>query len=178
MSHIHNQPGQHDLTASAFIFKTDGSTPKLLLHRHKLIKKYLQFGGHVELDETPWQAIVREILEETGYDISQLKLLQPEHRIKHLSDTVLHPYPICVNTHKFTDQHSHTDISFAFLTEQQPKHLVGADESKETRLFSKAELEKLNLSNSFLNIKEIGIFCFDYVLKNWQIVDPLDFKLK
>ncbi len=53
MAHIHTQPGQHDHTASAYIFRVDFDEPKLVLHLHRKINKYLQFGGHIELHETP-----------------------------------------------------------------------------------------------------------------------------
>lgn len=35
MAHIHTKPGQHDLTASAYIIRDDGNEPVVLLHRHK-----------------------------------------------------------------------------------------------------------------------------------------------
>lgn len=35
MSHIHTNPGEHDLAASAFIIRTDAPEPQLLLHVHK-----------------------------------------------------------------------------------------------------------------------------------------------
>ena len=73
MSHIHNDPGHHDLTVSAFIILLDKTTPKLLLHRHRILKKWLQFGGHVELNENPWTAIIRKMSEESGYGIEQLQ---------------------------------------------------------------------------------------------------------
>jgi len=63
MAHIHTQPGQHDHTASAYIVRTDFDEPKIMLHLHRKIGKYLQFGGHVELHETPWQAVVHELRE-------------------------------------------------------------------------------------------------------------------
>lgn len=56
---------------------TEGDEPRIILHKHRKLKMLLQFGGHVELDETPWQAVLREIAEESGYDKNQLKLLQP-----------------------------------------------------------------------------------------------------
>ena len=60
MAHIHNEPGQHDLTVSAFIINvSDKENPKILLCRHKKLGKLLQPGGHVELDENPWQAVLR-----------------------------------------------------------------------------------------------------------------------
>lgn len=53
MPHIHTEPGQHDHTASAYIVRLDEAEPALILHRHKILGQYLQFGGHVELDENP-----------------------------------------------------------------------------------------------------------------------------
>jgi len=47
---------------------TEGAEPRIILHKHRKLNKLLQFGGHVELDETPWQAVLREIAEESGYD--------------------------------------------------------------------------------------------------------------
>lgn len=91
MPHIHTQPGQHDHTASAFIIRTDGTEPRILFHMHKKIKKLMQPGGHVELHETPWQAVVHEIEEEAGYEISQLKILQPKNYLQKPADATLNP---------------------------------------------------------------------------------------
>ena len=72
MPHIHNKPGQHDICVSGYIVKiTEGDEPRIILHKHRKLKMLLQFGGHVELDETPWQAVLREIAEESGYDKNQ-----------------------------------------------------------------------------------------------------------
>lgn len=81
MAHIHTEPGQHDHTASGFIVRTDTPEPTLILHRHKKTGKYMQFGGHIELDETPWQAVRHELMEESGYDLSDLQILQPMQRL-------------------------------------------------------------------------------------------------
>src|SRR5437879_1527745 len=102
MPHIHTKPGQHDHTASAYIVRIDGKEPKILLHKHKKSGKYQQFGGHIELDETPWQAVLHEIKEESGYDAKQLMLLQPKERLKSLGDADQHPVPVCHNTHTFS----------------------------------------------------------------------------
>jgi 8-oxo-dGTP diphosphatase len=66
MAHIHTKPGQHDFTASAFIIRIDTPKPKVLLHMHKKLGVLLQPGGHIELNENPWQAVHHEIEEETG----------------------------------------------------------------------------------------------------------------
>ena len=76
MAHIHTEPGQHDHTVSVYLVLLDGKTPEILLHLHKKYRRLMQFGGHVELNEDPWQAIIHELEEETRYVISELKILQ------------------------------------------------------------------------------------------------------
>ena len=45
---------------------------QVLLHLHKKINQYLPPGGHVEANETPVDAVLREIKEETGLDVDLL----------------------------------------------------------------------------------------------------------
>ena len=68
MPHIHTAPNQHDMTVSAYIILRDGEDLKCLVHLHKKVGKLMQIGGHIELDETPWQSVVHELFEESGYD--------------------------------------------------------------------------------------------------------------
>jgi 8-oxo-dGTP diphosphatase len=171
MGHIHTESGHHDHTVSAFIVRIDGDEPKILLHIHKILKKYLQFGGHIELDENPWQAVEHEILEESGYKMGQLKLLQPKSRITSMPDTAtLHPYPVYHLTHGgFDIDHNHTDVGYVFTTEEDPKHGIGENESEDIKAFSRTEIEKMD-DEIVSNVKEICLFIFDEVLKNWQTV--------
>ncbi len=53
-----------DLVVSAYIFNQD----KVLLIHHKKLNLWLPVGGHIDKDETPDEAIIREIKEETGLD--------------------------------------------------------------------------------------------------------------
>ncbi|MCH8814935.1 MAG: NUDIX domain-containing protein [Chloroflexi bacterium] len=50
------------LTATAFVVK-DGRT---LLHWHKRLQQWMPPGGHMEANEDPVQAALREVREETG----------------------------------------------------------------------------------------------------------------
>ena len=49
-------------TATGFV--VDGS--RTLLHWHKRLQQWMPPGGHIEPDEDPVQAVLREIEEETG----------------------------------------------------------------------------------------------------------------
>jgi 8-oxo-dGTP diphosphatase len=177
MAHIHTQPGQHDHTASAYIIRTDLNAPKIMLHLHKKIGKYLQFGGHVELHETPWQAVTHELREESGYDIDQLRILQPANRVKSLSDAVLHPQPASHSTHPFGGgtNHFHTDIGYAIVANQPPRHKPDDGESTTIKLLTREELAAMPESDLPDNVKQIGLFIFDYCLANWETVPATEF---
>jgi ADP-ribose pyrophosphatase YjhB (NUDIX family) len=53
-------------TVSVFIIHKD----KVLLHLHKKAKKVLPLGGHIEINELPEEACIREAWEESGLEIS------------------------------------------------------------------------------------------------------------
>lgn len=173
MPHIHTEPGQHDHTVSAFIIRADTAEPKLLLHRHKKLGVLLQPGGHVELDETPWQAVRHEVAEETGYEFAQLKVLQPMVRIKSLASAALHPVPVVLNTHNFDPdgEHKHTDIAFAFMAQSGPVGAPAQGESADISWLSLEELRGLPETQIYENVRQIGEFVLTDVLELWVPVD-------
>ena len=65
MAHIHEKI---DFTVAIFVVH-DG---KVLLIHHRMLDKWLPLGGHIELDEDPEQATLREAKEESGLDVELL----------------------------------------------------------------------------------------------------------
>jgi 8-oxo-dGTP pyrophosphatase MutT (NUDIX family) len=65
MPHIHEKI---DFTVAIFVVH-DG---KVLLIHHRKLDKWLPLGGHIELDEDPEQAALREAKEESGLDVELL----------------------------------------------------------------------------------------------------------
>jgi len=65
MPHIHEKI---DFTVAVFVVH-DG---KVLLIHHRQLDKWLPLGGHIELDEDPEQAALREAKEESGLDVELL----------------------------------------------------------------------------------------------------------
>ena len=90
------------VTASAVVL--DVRSGAILLHLHRRLGRWLQPGGHIEPDERPEDAALRETLEETGVAVRH-----PEDgpRILHLDD---HPGP---------DGHLHLDLRYLLLADRE-----------------------------------------------------------
>lgn len=147
-----------------------------MLHIHKKLKKWLQFGGHVELHETPWQAISHEIQEESGYQLSQLKLLQPKQRIRHTPDASMHPIPFYDQTHGFpgdpaAPDHHHTDRGYVFYTDQEPAGAIDDGESTTIKLFSLTDIQALPDDAIFSDFRPICEYILRLNLDDWALED-------
>ena len=53
------------LSATAYIYNKG----KILFHMHKKYKSWFPVGGHAQENEFPHEAVIREVKEETGFDI-------------------------------------------------------------------------------------------------------------
>lgn len=65
MAHLHEKI---DFTVAIFVV----AAGKVLLIHHRKLDKWLPLGGHIELDEDPEQAALREAKEESGLDVELL----------------------------------------------------------------------------------------------------------
>lgn len=178
MPHIHDQPGQYDHTITAYIVRTDGDEPRVLLHMHRKLHKLLPVGGHIEIDETPWQAAAHEIAEESGYDLDQLTVLQPRERIRELQGVLLHPQPIVANTHNITGEHAHSDAGYALVAQSEPNGQPDEGESADIRWLTRAELHDLTSDEIWYNTIQTCEFIFDIALPNWEQVPASEFTLQ
>lgn len=144
MPHIHTNPGERDMTVSAYIVRLEaGAEPRCLVHMHRKIGKLLQVGGHIDLDQTPWQAVAAELGEEAGYELSQVDVLQPTaERIADDMGHVVHPVPFTLNTHNVGNDHHHSDICYGFVTTEEPARSVADGESDDLRWHTLAELKE------------------------------------
>lgn len=99
-SRAHFVPGH--FTASCYIVDAEG---RLLLHHHKRLDRWLQMGGHVEGDESPDLAALREGREESG-------LRDLVHLTDGIFDLDIHPIPAA----KGEPDHAHFDIRYLAFT--------------------------------------------------------------
>lgn len=135
MPHIHEKI---DFCAEVFIVFED----KVLLRKHDKYKIWLSVGGHIELDEDPNQAAVREVKEEVGLDI---ELFVPSH----LEDFVgtdsgdLIP-PFFLNRHKISETHEHIALIYVASTKSDKLELCEVEKSAGCKWFTRAELDDVS----------------------------------
>ena len=141
MPHIHTEPGQHDMTVSAYIVRQREDGKWLcLVHMHRKIDVLMQVGGHIELNQTPWQAMASELRDESGYDLTELSILQWSSPPP-ISQKIIHPQPLLTNTHRAGEDHYHSDTCYGFIANTEPQHSMADGESDDLRWLSLKELQ-------------------------------------
>jgi 8-oxo-dGTP pyrophosphatase MutT (NUDIX family) len=111
----HFVPGH--FTASCYIVDAEG---RLLLHHHKRLDRWLQMGGHVEADEPPDLAALREGREESGLpDLVQMT--------DGIFDLDIHPIP----AGKGEPDHAHFDIRYLMRTASPEAAVADREESND-----------------------------------------------
>ncbi len=142
MPHIHTNPNQHDMTVSAWIIRRVNDEWLCMVHFHKKIEKYMQIGGHIELDETPWQSVAHEIIEESGYNLIQLNIAQHSLAQPDASLYIIHPSPFTMNTHNVDDGHYHSDLCYGFIADSLPLNKPSNGESSVVRWMNLEDMKK------------------------------------
>ena len=131
MAHIHEQI---DFTVAIFVVH-DG---KVLLIHHRKLDKWLPLGGHVELDEDPEQAALRETKEESGLDVELLGERPPTTE----PGTRALIAPRFLDIHRISDTHEH--IGMIYLARVKGGDLIlAAAEHHDIRWVAEAELDSL-----------------------------------
>lgn len=138
MPHLHEKI---DFTASAYVVYKN----TVLLRKHDKFKVWLDVGGHIELDEDPNQAVIREVKEEVGLDVtlvgSTRTFADAKGEIELIPPRFLNRHPAGVN-------HEHIDlVYFATSTTDKIIPAEGHEKSSDIKWFTKEELldEKLEI---------------------------------
>jgi 8-oxo-dGTP pyrophosphatase MutT (NUDIX family) len=151
MSHIHEKI---DITVDVLVVFQN----RVLLRRHDKYDKWLPVGGHIELDEDPNQAAVREVKEEVGLDIV---LHNANHDFKYQTARYqeLIP-PKFLNRHRINQTHEHVDMIY-FAAAKSDKIIESQNEkSKGLKWFTREELVEAEYG-----VDEVMIFYAQEALK-------------
>ena len=112
-----------------------------VLHFHKSLKMWLPPGGHIDRDELPGHAALREVREETGLTV---ELVHPPTRIASENAVEL-PRPRYLLLENINAFHQHIDFIYfarAFSNELAPNE----GESNAIRWFSEEDLDDPGLT--------------------------------
>jgi len=99
-------------------------------------------------------------------------------------NAILHPLPFYVNTHEASTPeldgaiHCHTDTTYIFLTQQEPRHALGEDESQDLRWLSEDEIETMDDDKISSSVKDAAPIAFHLIenTTDWCLVKPSFFK--
>jgi 8-oxo-dGTP pyrophosphatase MutT (NUDIX family) len=101
MAHIHEKI---DFTVAIFVVQHG----KVLLILHRKLGKWLPLGGHVELDEDPEAAALREAREESGLEVELLGERPPTTE----PGTRALIAPRFLDIHRITETHEHIGLIY------------------------------------------------------------------
>ena len=102
MSHIHEKI---DFTVEVFVVYKN----KVLLRLHDKYKIWLSVGGHIELDEDPNQAALREVKEEVGLDVKLIGNFKPKIIREKYKELIP---PKFINIHQVNPTHQHVTLTY------------------------------------------------------------------
>lgn len=131
MAHIHEKI---DFTASVCIVYQD----KVLFQKHKKLGIWLVPGGHIELDEDPNEAVIREAKEETGLDIELVGEGRAYDTPYRSRDLVM---PRFLNRHFFDTDGKHEHIDLRFFARAHTDAVQPGDGEGEVRWMTKEDLD-------------------------------------
>ncbi len=118
-------------TGSALVVSADGS--QALLHHHRKLDRWLQFGGHCDGEENVLAVARREALEESGIDGLVVASARP-------FDLDIHEIP----AHGNEPGHFHYDVRYVLIAPETATVQTSA-ESKELRWFTYSHLQDWDL---------------------------------
>jgi len=101
MPHIHDKI---DFTVAIFVVHEG----RVLVIHHRKLDRWLPLGGHIELDEDPEQAALRETLEESGLDVELLGERPPTTG----PGTRALIGPRYLDIHRISDTHEHIGMIY------------------------------------------------------------------
>ncbi len=131
MAHLHEKI---DWTVDVFIVQGDA----VLLRKHDKYKRWLVPGGHIELDEEPTQAALREVREEVGMEVKLVGEIPPIGEEGEYEELLA---PRFMNIHGVNENHKHISLVY-FATAEDRETKQGEEEvSDELKWFTREELD-------------------------------------
>lgn len=100
-------------------------------------------GGHIELDEDPIQAVLREAKEESGLDVELVGKAPVSLQTKFGARELM--VPRFLNRHFFDEAHTHEHIDMVYFARARTDAAVAEEGGGEVRWFTKEDLMDASL---------------------------------
>ena len=136
MPHIHEKI---DFTVAIFVVR-DGEV--LLIH-HRKLDKWLPLGGHIELDEDPEAAALREAREESGLEVELIGERPPTTEPG--SRALIAPR--FLDIHRINETHEHIGMIY-WARPKNGSLALSAEEHQDIRWCKREQLDELQPSIS------------------------------
>lgn len=132
----------------------NGNNKTVLFVHHKKLNKWLFVGEHIEENEDPETAVLREVKEETNLDIQLLGERYPRE------DDFIRPFTLQRNIVK--NEHIHIDLFYVALVKNLYDIKINNNELLNYKWFTRAEILNNNI-DTFSEKKKMALEALDYV---------------
>lgn len=132
MPHIHDKI---DFTVAIFVVHAG----RILLIHHRKLDKWLPLGGHIELDEDPETAALREAREECGFEVELVGERPPTTE----PGTRALIAPRFLDIHRISDTHEHIGMIYWARPKDSAQAQCATEEHHEIRWCSSEDLDQL-----------------------------------
>ncbi|MCL5102149.1 MAG: NUDIX domain-containing protein [Candidatus Marsarchaeota archaeon] len=130
---------------------------KMLMLKHKKIGAWLPPGGHVEENEFPYEAAVRETKEETGLDVELIGNDEIAYNDEG-AHTLIKPFTIVYENVPYKTQPMHIHFDMVYIARVKSGEVNANNESDGIGWFGKDEIEKME---TLPNVREIALAALD-----------------
>ena len=132
-----------DFTATTFVVRGDHT----LLLWHKKIQAWLPPGGHIDVDELPEEAALREVREETGLSV---ELMGTAGKLGSV-DVLMRPE--CILLEDIAEGHQHIDLIYFATADDGDKESIDLREATGSRWCSWEDLGAAEIAE---DIRHLG----------------------
>jgi ADP-ribose pyrophosphatase YjhB (NUDIX family) len=139
-----------DFTATTFVVQDD----RTLLLFHRKIQAWFPPGGHIHEDELPCDAALREVEEESGFQVQLL------HAPCTMGEVTVLSKPECILLEQITQDHQHIDLIY-FAKVVGGKLKVANSEAEDYRWCSESELEAEEIHEDICRLGKMAIQAFN-----------------